>query len=86
VTAVPDAAGLVAAALAASPEPSMAGVGGDPRSNGQGPGLVGTPVLAILGVVAIAVVAIVATTIYVRLTGPAPGAGPDTGSRRGGRR
>ena len=86
VTAFPDAAGLVAAALAASPEPSVAGVGGDPRSNGQGPGLVGTPVLAVLGVIAIAIGAIVATTIYVRLTGPTPGSRPDAGVRRRDRR
>ena len=87
VSAVPAAAGLVAHALAASPEPSVV-TGGDPRSNGQGPGLVGTPGLAILGVLAIAIVAVVATTVYVRLTGPAtddrgrrpgPGRGADPG-------
>lgn len=70
VDAVPALGGLVETAAAASPEPSIA-VGGDPRSNGQGPGLVGTPGLAILGVLAIAVLAIVATTIYVRMTAPA---------------
>jgi hypothetical protein len=70
---VPGVDGLIPAALAASPKPSPAG--GDPRSNGQGPGLVGTPGLAILGVVAIAIVAVLATTIYIRLTNP-PGA-PD---------
>jgi hypothetical protein len=68
VTAIPGGAGFVATALAASPEPSIAIGGGDPRSNGQGPGLVGAPGLAILGVVAIAIAAVVATTIYVRLT------------------
>ena len=47
--------------------------GGDPRSSGEGPGLVGEPGLAILIVVAIAVVAIVATTAYVRLTDPGEG-------------
>jgi hypothetical protein len=61
--------GLVGVALAASPEPSAA-TGGDPRSNGQGPGLVGTPGLAILGVATIAILAVVATTVYVRLTTP----------------
>lgn len=60
---------LVATVLAASPEPSAV-TGGDPRSNGQGPGLVGTPGLAILGVAAIAIVAIVVTTLYVRYTTP----------------
>ena len=66
---VPPASGLVMTALAATPEPSFA-AGGDPRSNGQGPGLVGTPGLAILGVAAIAILAVVATTIYVRITTP----------------
>ena len=78
---------LIASALAASPEPSA--VTGDPRSNGQGPGLVGTPGLAILGVAVIGILAVVATTVYVRLTAsssaaktrkePAPG---DAGGRR----
>jgi hypothetical protein len=70
VTLVPGLGGLVPTALGASAEPSAV-AGGDPRSNGQGPGLVGTPGLAILGVAAIAAIAIVATTIYVRLTNPA---------------
>lgn len=69
VTAFPGAAGLVGTVLAASPEPSGP-TGGDPRSNGQGPGLVGTPGLAILGVVVIAAIAVITTTIYVRLTAP----------------
>jgi hypothetical protein len=64
---VPELRGLIPAAYAASPEPSIA-AGGDPRSNGQGPGLVGTPGVALLAVIAIGVVAVVATTIYVRLT------------------
>jgi len=68
----PAAHAFVATALAATPGPTVA-AGGDPRSNGQGPGLVGTPGLAILGVAAIAIVAVVATTIYVRLTTPPPG-------------
>jgi hypothetical protein len=67
---VPGIRGLIPGALAASPEPSV-GAGGDPRSNGQGPGLVGTPGLAIAAVVAIGIVAVIATTIYVRLTGSA---------------
>jgi hypothetical protein len=67
--ALPSTRTLVATALAASPEPTVV-AGGDPRSNGQGPGLVGTPGLAILGVAAIAILAVVATTIYVRITTP----------------
>jgi hypothetical protein len=52
--------------MAATPTP---GPGGDPRSPGQGPGLVGDPLFAILAVVLIAAGAIVATLAYVRLTG-----------------
>jgi len=80
IDAIPGAAGIVAVVAAASAEPSVAAGGGDPRSNGQGPGLVGTPGLAILGVAAIGIVAIVATTIYVRLTTPHPGARTDRGA------
>ncbi|HEX7471803.1 MAG TPA: hypothetical protein VF323_01875 [Candidatus Limnocylindrales bacterium] len=71
-------------AAAASPEPSAPG--GDTRSAGEGPGLVGAPFLAILGVVALGLVAAGATLLYLRLAaGPAdrdglPGHGP--GSRR----
>ena len=67
---VPALGSFVPTALAASAEPSAV-AGGDPRSNGQGPGLVGTPGLAILGVVVIGLLAVLATTIYVRLTRPA---------------
>jgi hypothetical protein len=42
--------------------------GGDPRSSGQGPGLVGNPGLALLGVLGIGLTAVVGTLIYVRLT------------------
>lgn len=74
IALVPGAAGLVDSALAmshlASPGPSAA-VGGDPRSSGQGPGLIGTPGLAILGVVAIGLIAVLVTAVYVRLTRPA---------------
>ena len=55
-----------AAALAASPSPDP--IGGDPRSPGQGPGLVGDPLFALLAVVAIGVGSVIATLVYVRLT------------------
>jgi hypothetical protein len=58
---------LTAGAWAASPSPGPA-TGGDPRSSGQGPGLVGDPGFALLAVVAIGVASVVATLIYVRLT------------------
>ena len=57
---------LVATALAASPSPGAGG--GDPRSPGQGPGLVGDPLFALLVVVAIGIGSVVATLVYVRLT------------------
>ncbi|GAC1663916.1 MAG: hypothetical protein NVS9B8_03550 [Candidatus Limnocylindrales bacterium] len=71
VTLVPAVSGWVSSALAASPSPTMLMAGGDPRSSGQGPGLIGTPGLAILGVIAIAVLTVVVTSVYVRLTPPA---------------
>ena len=55
-------------ALAASPTPSAA-AGGDPRSSGQGPGLVGDPLTAIGLMLAIGLGAALLTTLYVRLTG-----------------
>ncbi|HSL34236.1 MAG TPA: hypothetical protein VK871_11340 [Candidatus Limnocylindrales bacterium] len=69
---------VVPVALAASPSagPSQA-VGGDPRSSGEGPGLVGEPLIAILAVVLIAAAAIAITTLYVRMTG-----GPGDGRAR----
>jgi hypothetical protein len=42
--------------------------GGDPRSSGQGPGLVGNPGLALLSVLGIGLAAVVGTLIYVRLS------------------
>jgi hypothetical protein len=69
-----SATGLVLAlvvalpSLAATPTPT-AELGGDPRSSGQGPGLVGDPLLAILVVVGIGLVTLGATLLYVRMTG-----------------
>jgi hypothetical protein len=64
---------LVGAAtvFGASPTP---GQGGDPRSPGQGPGLVGDPATAVLAVLVLAALSIVATTAWIRYT-----------DRRGGR-
>ncbi len=57
---------LATTALAASPSPGAGG--GDPRSPGQGPGLVGDPLFALLVVVAIGIGSVLATLVYVRLT------------------
>ena len=59
---------IVTSVLAASPTPSGA-IGGDPRSAGQGPGLVGDPATAVLFVLAIGLIATLVTLAYVRLTG-----------------
>jgi hypothetical protein len=56
---------VVPIARAASPSP---GTGGDPRSSGEGPGLVGEPFVALLIVAGIAILAVVLTTLYVRVT------------------
>jgi hypothetical protein len=53
--------------LAASPSPAPA-PGGDPRSSGQGPGLVGDPLFAVGAVIAIGLLAALATYAYVRFT------------------
>ena len=57
---------LAATVLAASPSPEP-GVG-DPRSSGQGPGLVGDPAFALAAVIAIGLGSVLATLVYVRLT------------------
>ena len=57
-----------ATVAAASPSPTPAGAG-DPRSAGEGPGLVGTPLVAIGAVVGLGTLAVLVTLTYVRLTG-----------------
>ena len=66
------------AVLAAAPSPSP--LTGDPRSAGEGPGLVGEPLFAIGVVVLIALVAVVATPAGVLATGGRPERGG--GARR----
>jgi hypothetical protein len=56
-------------AVAASPTPTPAAVG-DPRSSGQGPGLVGDPLFAIVAVVVIAGTAVLLTLAWIRFTSP----------------
>ena len=70
-SACPAAAALVWLAvavttLAASPSPGTDG--GDPRSSGQGPGLVGDPAFALVVVLLIGLISVLATLAYIRLT------------------
>lgn len=62
-------------ALADSPSPSPGAYGGDTRTAGQGPGLVGSPLYAIGGVLLVALISIALTLAYLRLS-PAGAAGP----------
>lgn len=80
---VATAAWAIAAstAMAATPDPSQAGIG-DARSAGQGPGFVGDPLLAITIVVLIAVASLAITLAWVRATG-GPHT-PDAGSTEAG--
>ena len=60
---------LARASLALAAEPAASpGTGGDPRSPGQGPGLVGDPLFAIGAVLLVATTSVVLTLAYVRLT------------------
>ena len=61
--------------LAADPSESPGGAAGDPRSSGQGPGLVGNPGWALLIVLVIGITALLVTLAYVRLTSPREGSG-----------
>jgi hypothetical protein len=69
--------------LAASPEPSARG--GDTRSPGEGPGLVGAPFLAVGGVVALGLLAAGATLLFLRLTSGSGEARRMPGKGRGDR-
>ena len=60
--------GGVAVTLAATPDPTLR-PGGDTRTPGSNPGFVGEPMLAILGVLALGVGALLATLAYIRLSG-----------------
>jgi hypothetical protein len=62
-------AGSISPATAASPSPSAGtDYGGDTRTSGSGPGLVGSPLFAIGGVLAVAAISIGITLVYVRAT------------------
>jgi hypothetical protein len=61
----------VATVLAASPDPTLR-PGTDTRTSGGGPGLVGDPVLAVFGVLGVALLSLIASLAYVRLTAQRP--------------
>ena len=64
---------VVPVALGASPGAAASpATGGDPRSSGEGPGLVGEPVIAVLAVIGIAILAVVVTTAWIRWTANGP--------------
>ncbi len=68
---------IVAGPVLAAVPTASPGVAGDTRSAGEGPGLVGAPLVAIAVVVLIAVATIVLTLVYVRATaGDRPGGPP----------
>ena len=50
----------------ASPAPVI--TTGDPRSDGGGPGLVGSPIEIALGIVMLGLLTIAGTTLFIRLT------------------
>ena len=60
---------LPTAALGASPSPTIA-PGGDTRSSGEGPGLVGQPLVVALGVILLGLAAAGLAVLYARLTRP----------------
>ena len=66
---------LPAIALAADPSGSAGGAAGDPRSSGEGPGLVGDPGWALLIVLVIGITTLLVTLAYVRLTAAREGSG-----------
>jgi hypothetical protein len=59
--------GMSMPARAESPGPTVIG-SGDPRSEGEGAGLVGDPLLVAFGVVALGALASGATLVFLRLT------------------
>jgi hypothetical protein len=65
---------LAGSAVGAEPG-ATSGAGGDPRSPGEGPGLVGDPGFAVAVVLVVAVLSVAGTLAYVRLTARRAGTG-----------
>lgn len=59
---------LILASIAHAATPTPGTEAGDPRSSGQGPGLVGDPLFAVLAVVVIGITAMLVTLAWIRLT------------------
>jgi hypothetical protein len=71
-----SAPGAVSAASpqpAAPPSPEPVVGSGDSRSDGQGPGLVGSPVVIAAGVVVLGAITAAGTLVVLRLRGPRDG-------------
>ena len=66
VAALPGAAAEPSATAEATRAPAPVISSGDPRSDGSGPGLVGSPALILLGVVAVGLGTVVVTAAIVR--------------------
>lgn len=58
----------VALAQDADPSPGVVITTGDPRSDGGGPGIVGSPIEIALGVVLLGVLTIAGTTVAIKVT------------------
>jgi hypothetical protein len=76
IVAVVLVAVVLASSVALAADPSMAPAatplglleGGDPRSEGGGPGLSGSPLLVLLGVVALGMVTVLVTIVLARVS------------------
>ena len=79
---LPTGAGIsvLTPVVAAAQPTSSPAAAGDTRSAGEGPGLVGAPLVAVLGVLAIGLLTALATLLYVRLTAARSGQSEDIGT------
>jgi hypothetical protein len=72
IAQAPDAAASGATAQPVASAPPIIG-SGDPRSDGEGPGIVGSPVAIAVGVVVLGVLTALGTVLVLRIGGPRRG-------------